>query len=108
MIAATWYDTPDATNWHKFVTIVQAAFHDGTLAEESMWQTVVLINKRAIGDFREIGMVEVISKTVTSLLNQQLKTSIMFHGVLLRFRAERGTRTTSPEAQLLQHLTSMR
>ena len=34
LIAATWDDNPDSTNWLKVVSIVQAAFRDGTLAEE--------------------------------------------------------------------------
>ena len=34
LIAATWDDSPDATDWLKVVAIVQAAFCDGTLAEE--------------------------------------------------------------------------
>ena len=37
LIAATWDDTPDSTNWQKVVSIVQAAFNAGALAEESTW-----------------------------------------------------------------------
>ena len=36
LIDATRYDTPDATNWKKVFDIMQAAFRDGTLADESM------------------------------------------------------------------------
>ena len=57
MIAATLDDIPDANNCLKVVAIVQAAFRDGTLYEESMWQTVVLVPKEASVDFRGIGMV---------------------------------------------------
>ena len=42
-------DTPDATNRLKVVAIVQAAYRDGTLAEECTQQTVVLIPKREGG-----------------------------------------------------------
>ena len=45
LIAATQDDSPDATNCLKVVAIVQAAFQDRKLAEECMWQTVVLIPK---------------------------------------------------------------
>ena len=45
MIAATRDASPDATNWLKVVAIVQAEFQDGALAEECMWQTVILILK---------------------------------------------------------------
>ena len=34
LIAATWDNSPDATNWLKFFAIVQEAFQDGMLAEE--------------------------------------------------------------------------
>ena len=36
LIAATWDNTPDATNWLKVVSIVQSEFCDGTLVEESI------------------------------------------------------------------------
>ena len=43
-------EAPDATNWRKVVVIVRAAFRDGTLADESMWQTVVF---NPNGDYRD-------------------------------------------------------
>ena len=43
LIAATWDNLTAATNFMKVVAIRQAAFQDGTLAKECMWQTVVLI-----------------------------------------------------------------
>ena len=49
LIAATRDDAPDANNWLKVVAIVQAAYHDGTLAEECTQQTVILIPKREGG-----------------------------------------------------------
>ena len=49
LIAAMRDDAPDATNWLKVVAIVQAVCRDGTLAEECMHHTVVLITKRARG-----------------------------------------------------------
>ena len=45
MIAAMQDDSPDATNWMNVVAIMQAAFRDGTLAEECTWKTVILIPK---------------------------------------------------------------
>ena len=49
LITATRDDAPDTTNWMKVVAIVQAAYRDGTLAEECTQQTVVLIPKREGG-----------------------------------------------------------
>ena len=49
LIAAMRDDAPDATNWLKFVAIMQAAYRDGTPSEECMQQTVFLITKREEG-----------------------------------------------------------
>ena len=54
LIATTWYYTPDATNWKKFVAIMQVAFRYCNLVKESMWQTVVLIPKGTSGDLRGV------------------------------------------------------
>ena len=59
LIAATRDDAPDATNWLKAVAIVQEAYHDGTLAEECMQQTVVLIPKREGGLMGRLEIVDV-------------------------------------------------
>ena len=84
LIAETQDDSPDATNWLKVVAIVQAALQDGTLAEECMWQTVVLITKGK-GDFRGIGLIEVLWKAIASLLNHRLTVAISFHDTLHGF-----------------------
>ena len=64
---------------------MQAAFCDGTLADKCTWQTIVLIPKGESGDSREIGLVEVLWKKVTSLLNRRLTTAIKLHDVLRGF-----------------------
>ena len=71
LIFATRDDSPDATNWKKIVSNVQAEFLEGGLAEDCTWQKVVLFpnGKR---DFRGIGIVEVLWKAVASLLNRHL------------------------------------
>ena len=53
LIVATRDDSPDSTNWLKFVAIMQVVFCYGMLAKECMWQTVVLISKGK-GELREI------------------------------------------------------
>ena len=98
---------PDATNCLKVVAIVQAAFQDGTLAEELTWQTVILIPKGK-GDFQSIVLVKVLWKTIASLLNCRLTSAISFHDTLHGFRAGRGTETAALKAKLLQHLTATR
>ena len=54
--------------WGKVVELKQTEFWDGNLAEESTWQTVVLIPKGK-GEFRGIGLVEVIWKLLTLILH---------------------------------------
>ena len=63
--------------------------------------------KGDIRDFWDIGLVEVLWKAVTSLLNQYLSTAIMFHDMLHGFQAGSGTGTSTSEAKLIQQLISM-
>ena len=108
LISATWYNTPDFTNLLKVVAIIQAAFRDGTLEKEIMWQTVVLITKGVSRYFRGIVLVEVLWENVTSLLNHRLTSAITFNGVMQGFQAVRGTKNAALEDKLLQKLTTMR
>ena len=92
--------------WGKVVELTQTAFRDGNLAEEATWQTVILIPKGK-GEFRGIGLVEVIWKLLTLILHQRL-TTIKLHDVLHGFREGRGTGTATLEVKLLQQLAAMR
>ena len=83
---------------------MQAAFCDGTMAEECTRQTVVLNPKGISSDFRGIGLVEVIWKTMYILLNCRFTAAITFHDVLNGFRAGRGTGTVALDSKLLQRL----
>ena len=94
-------------HWERVVELVQTAFRDGDLAEEATWQVVVLILKGK-GDYRGIGLVEVMWKVMAVILNCRLTSSITFHDVLHGFRAGRGTGTATLEAKLLQQLAAMR
>ena len=99
---ATRYETHDATNSQKVAAIVQEEFCDEALAEDSTWQKVFLIPKGASGDFREIGMVKVICKSVTILLNWRLTTAIKFNDVLHRFWEGGGIGNDALKNNLLQ------
>ena len=68
---------------------------------------MVLIPKGG-GDYYVIGLVEVVWKVVTVILNFCLATSIDFQVFLHGFWAGRGTGTTYLEAKLLQQLMAMR
>ena len=87
--AATREDTKSLKNWGKVVSLVQAEFWDGTLAEECAWKMVILILKGG-GDFRWIGLVELLWNTVTCIFNQRFTMAIGVHDSLHRFWAIRG------------------
>ena len=89
------------------VDLVQTAFREGDLAEESTWQAVVLIPKGK-NDYRGIGLVEVMWKVVAVILNNRFTYSITYHDALNGFRAGPGTGTATLEAKLLQQLVAMR
>ena len=62
-------------NWERLVELVQTAFKEGRLAEEAMWQAVVLIPKGK-KYYHGICLVEVMWKVVEAILNCQLTSSI--------------------------------
>ena len=88
--------------------MIQAALHEGYLAEKCTWKTVVLIPKGNGKDFRRIGLVGVLWMIVTGILNFRLAVAIQIHDALHRFRTGRGTSTTSLEANMIQNLTEIR
>ena len=92
--------TEDEENWEQVVELVQTAFRDGDLAEETTWQAVVLIPKGK-GDYRGIGLVEVMWKVVAVILNCRFTSSITFHDALHGVRAGRGMGTATLKAKLL-------
>ena len=60
-----------------------------------------MINRGYIRYFQGIGLIEVLYKMVTSLLNQRFTAAIKFHDVLHRFPEGRVTGTATFEAKLL-------
>ena len=69
---------------------------------------VILIPKGQNVDLRGIGLVEVIWKTMYSILNRRLMAAITFHDVLHGLWEGRGTGNATLKANLIQHLTAMR
>ena len=91
---AIWEEDPDNTHRRKVVEISQTNFCNGTLAYENTQQTVVFIPKGYRWEFRGVGLVEVLWKTIPGLLNQCFTSAIRFHDVLHGFRAGRSTGTS--------------
>ena len=87
--------------------MIQTAFRERELAEETTWQVVVLIPNGG-KDYRGIGLVEVMWKVVAVILNRRFTSSITYHDALHSFRAGHGTGTATLEAKLLQQLAAMR
>ena len=87
--------------------LVQTAFREGELAEESTWQAVILIPKGK-KDYRGISLVEVMWKVVVEILNLHFTASITYHDFFHGFRAVSVTGTATLEANLLQQLTALR
>ena len=63
---------------------------------------VVLISKGDRREFRGIGLVEVLWKTTTGIINQKLALAIGNHDTLHGIWSGRGTGTTTLEAKLIQ------
>ena len=72
-----------------------------------MWQAVVLIPKEK-NYYRGIGLVEVLWKVATAILNRRLAASVTFHDFLPGFWAGRGTGTAILKKNLLQQLAALR
>ena len=87
--------------------LVQKYFRDGTLPTKCMWNMVVLLPKGG-GEYRGVGLIEVLQKTVPVVINRHIEANITYHGVLHRFWEGRGAGTASLEAKLIQQLTEIR
>ena len=98
---------PTEPHWENLVELIYMEFREGKLAEEATWQAMVLIPKGK-QDYRQIGLVEVMWKVVSAILNRRLTASITYHDFLHGFRAGRGTDTATLEAKLLQQLAALR
>ena len=59
-------------------------------------------------DYRGVGLVEVLCKAISGIINCRILSSIHFHDALHVFYAGRGTGTATLEAKLLQHIIAMR
>ena len=59
-------------------------------------------------NFRGIGLVEVLWKAISGIINCWISSSIQFHDTLHGFRAEIVTGITTLDAKLLQQIIAMR
>ena len=84
------------------------AFSGGEIAELCTWQTVVIIPKGGGTDFIGIGLVELLWKAISGIINFRILYFIKFYDALHGFCMGRGTGTTTLEGNMLRQLISMR
>ena len=107
LAAATCEERTDMSNWERVVEILQLAFRDSKLHMECMWQKVVLIPK-GNGEFVLIGLVKVLWKALSGVINRQIGAAVKFHNVLHEFWTGQRMVTISLEVKLIQKLTEIR
>ena len=94
------------SNWERAVDLVQAAFGEGRILEENMWQAVVLISKGK-RDYHGIGLMEVMWKVLAAILNRRITASITFNEFLHGFRAGCGMGTAIHQGQTASAVISL-
>jgi exonuclease III len=97
-------ENPDSTAWDKLVLLVRTMFTTGELPEAMSWALLVLLPKPS-GGIRGIGLLEVIWKVCSSIVDARLKASISLHDSLHGFRSSRGTGTAILELILRMQLS---
>ena len=67
--AATREEYPNQGTWEKVVAIIHAAFREGELAAPCTWQMVVIIPQGRGTNFRGIGLVDLLWKIISGIIN---------------------------------------
>ena len=86
--------------------LIQRAFEDGVVPEEVAWATVDFLLKGK-GGYEGIGLVEMVLKVCTAVVNCRLKRSVTLHDALHGFREGRDLEKATLEANLAQKLASI-
>ena len=87
--------------WRLVVRLIRHIWETGEIPRQMLWTIVVLIPKGNSGEFRGIGLLEVLWKIIEKVLDARL-SSIELHDCLHGFRAGRGCGTGIMEAKLVQ------
>ena len=89
--------------WRLLVKLVQHIWETGEIPYQMLQVVVVLIPKGSLGDYRGIGLLEVVWKLIERAVDEQL-SKIELHDTLRGFRAKRGCGMGIMEAKLVQQL----
>ena len=106
--AAKREEHPDPGNWEKVIAIIQVDLRGGELTALCARKTVTMIPKGGGTKFREIGLVEILWKAISGIINHRIPSCIQFHDTLHGFSVGRGTGTATLKANLRQQIISMR
>ena len=77
----------------KLVNIIQTCFATGTIPKALHISTLVLIPKPNSRDYRGIGLLEILWKLMTAIIDNRLRNTINFQEEIHGFRKARGTGT---------------
>ena len=106
LMDATREKYSDTEKCDKLASITKVAFQYGYILEALTWTTMVLIPKGG-GEYIRIGLVEVIWKVFTSIVNSRLRSTIILQDALHGFRQGRGTGTAIMEAKIEHKLAGI-
>ena len=86
--------------WQKVVQLVQDAIGQGLIPTAFSIGTLVIIPKDDKGGVRGIGLLEIIHKLISQIINLRLGSHIQFLPEVHGFRKQRGTYTAIGEAKI--------
>ena len=98
---ATREEEPEVENWNNLVERVRHIWETGELPTALPWSVLVLIPKGG-GDFRGIGLLEIVWKLMSKIIDRRIKHTVHWNDSLHGFRKKRGTGTAILEAKLHQ------
>ena len=98
---------PIPEEWIALCKTVKHIWATGDIPDEMAWGTLILLPKAVEGQFRGIGLLEIVWKLISRIIDTRIKEAVQFHDCLHGFRARRGTGTAIIEAKLLQQLASI-
>ena len=90
--------------WRMLVKLIQNTWDTGEIPRQMLLIIVVLVPKGNTGEYRGIGLLEVLWKVIELVLDERV-LAIEVHDSLHGFHAKRGCSTGIMEAKLVQHLT---
>ena len=86
--------------WEKIVTIIQRCISEGDIPKAFFYGVLVLIPKNDKGDVRGIGLLEVLHKLVSQVINMRMAAKVRFLEEVHGFRSGRGTYTAIGETKI--------